>query len=392
MAQTFDLTAHTLTVLITNNCTAECAHCCMNSAPGREGNLDFSQIRQTIDGLSDQQRLNVVVFAGGEPTLVKPALRASIEYCASKGILTRLVTNASWAISTAKARSILSEFREWGLHELNLSADDHHLPFIPIERIVHAYQASKGLGFTSVIIANSAGPNSLVTPEYLQELIGESLPLVYDVEESAASPRVSEGGTFYAIANSRLQKLARGRELLSDADFHTAGDDIDDIDMPCPFAARSVALSPGGHLMACCGFEAENNSVLDFGDTSQASIAELMKKANDDVILKAIALLGPFFLRKFIRRRDPSAAPPPAPNVCETCESIVCNEEAMEVLRSDIADLAAIVLRKQREISNPSDPKLRLGQRMGGKKKFGKRPKRGAGQVEALSLRESQID
>src|SRR5215475_2056910 len=107
----FELSAHTLTVITTNKCTARCEHCCINSGPERSEKLDFIGIKRIIDEFNEQRKLTLVVFAGGEPTVLKNELHKAISYCREKKILTRMVTNASWAITPDKAKRTLQKFR-----------------------------------------------------------------------------------------------------------------------------------------------------------------------------------------------------------------------------------------------------------------------------------------
>jgi hypothetical protein len=339
------LKPHQLTVLATAGCPAACGHCCMNSGPGRKEALRFEQIRSAVDQLRAIQPLRVVVFAGGEPTLLGDDLLEAFAYISSLGIITRMVTNAYWAVSPERARAKVVAFREAGLRELNISADDYHLPFIPFERVENAWHASKGVGFDAVVIAACSGPKSRVTPEYVMKRLGENLPMRWDENgrptyEFDASP----DGTFYGISNALLGMLARAHDTLTFDDL-AYPDDQARLNVPCPWAARSPALSPGNHLVACCGFEVENNPVLDFGDLATTPASELVAKADDDVITNAIALFGPAFLKRFIQLHDPAIEfRPRYATICEICEHVVTRPEAVEVLRRHAGELAALVL------------------------------------------------
>lgn len=89
---TTSLAPHSLTVLMTSRCSASCDHCCMNSGPTRSDALDSKTITNVICELHVKSPLKVVVFAGGEPTLVKNALHEGIRRCRALGITSRLVT------------------------------------------------------------------------------------------------------------------------------------------------------------------------------------------------------------------------------------------------------------------------------------------------------------
>jgi hypothetical protein len=333
-----------LTVLCTSQCTATCDHCSMNSSPQRRERLSLDTITLAIDELHAKSPLSVVIFAGGEPTLMGETLLDAIAHADALGILTRIVTNASWAISENKARAKVRELRQAGLGELNISADDYHLPFIPFANVVRAWHAAKGLGFSSVVIANCFGPESLVTPEFVMEGLGESLPMRFD-DNGASGPLPSPAadGTVYMISNSYLQLLGRAHSRIG-AESVIFPPTPDTLAGGCPWTVRSAALSPRGKLVACCGIEAEGNAVLDFGLIESGGVQALVERADRDIIVSAIALLGPYYLQQFVRERRPDIAfRPRYATVCEICEDIVSRAEVVDALKQDIESLDAAV-------------------------------------------------
>jgi hypothetical protein len=305
-----------------------------------------------------QPDLQLVIFAGGEPTLLGEHLLDAIAHCDSLGLATRLVTNASWAKHPTAARRRIIALREAGLTELNISVDDYHLPYIPFENIVNAWRAAHGMGFSAVIIANCYGPKSVVTPTFIQQRLGEKLPLVYDEKGHKQILHVlSEDGTVYGLSNAYLQNLGRSHELIDVSKFFDPRDPSE-IAGGCPWAIQSAAISPKNHLVACCGMEAENNPVLDFGSLDEEGVDTLLARANDDVVVAAIAYLGPVYLKRFIELHAPDV---PFRNryhsMCELCEDIVTRRETVSALRQNAGVLAIAVLeeRERQELVNSSN-------------------------------------
>ena len=328
------LVANTLTVILTNRCNAECDHCCMNSGPGRTETVDIDTVRKAIDELHKRHPLGVVVFAGGEATLAKSVLRQAIQHCASKGILTRLVTNASWAKTLKTAERVLGYLRRDGLSELNFSADDFHLPFVSLNNVINAWKAAKGKGFMSVLIANSYSTASEITASYLRERLGAEEPIRTDRHGNGhIFVLPSDDGTFYGISSSRYQRLERAERRVADKYFDTIDSDRM-LARACPHAFRSPALSPKGHLLACCGFELDVNAVLDLGDVGSAPVRSLQEKALDDPVLKGIIYLGPYYLMTLAKQVAPEIRfKERYGSVCEVCRSIVRSPGAIQVLR-----------------------------------------------------------
>jgi MoaA/NifB/PqqE/SkfB family radical SAM enzyme len=113
-----DLTPHQITIMTTSECNARCAHCSVSSGPDRQDALTASDIIAAIDAITSYAPLRLVVFAGGEPTLLGEDLLDAIAHVDSKGIATRIVSNASWATTEELARAMLIELREAGLDSM----------------------------------------------------------------------------------------------------------------------------------------------------------------------------------------------------------------------------------------------------------------------------------
>jgi len=311
----------------------------MNSSPERREKLSYPKIRKVIDDLlAKSSALGLVIFAGGEPTLLKQDLLDAIAYCGARGLKTRLVTNASWALTRSHAERMVQSLREAGLDEINFSADDYHLPYIPLHNIANAWKASKEKGFDSVVIANCYGLESTLTHEVIQNELGETLPVFWDDDGYHASPvPAAPDGTRYLLSNARLQRLGRGRSI---PDSALVFPEQQRLNLPCQWALTSAALSAEGHLVACCGTEAHGNEFLDFGDALHQDAGVLVDRANQSLVIQAIGRAGPMFLMNFVAllSKDSLFAERYS-SVCEICEAVVHNPQARELLTEHLHEL-----------------------------------------------------
>lgn len=334
------LIPHQLTILTTSQCTTSCAHCCVSSSPNRRERLSSRDMQRAIDGVRGYGHLGLVIFAGGEPTLLGESLLDAIAYANAYGLITRLVTNASWATTARKAQSKIVELREAGLQELNISADDFHLPDIPFNNVENAWYGAQGKGFLTVCVGVAWGPQSHITPDTVRSALGAHLPIItFDTRVTEDTIPPSEDGTMYAIHSSRLQLIGRGgAQLDREAAIPVEPQELDGL---CPFAVRAPTLSPKNHLVACCGIEAEGNPVLDFGVTDNNTFAELFCRAEDDVLIQAISRLGPKFLLDLVCQINPSLLPKyNFRSVCEICEYVTTSDTAVGILRAHANDIA----------------------------------------------------
>ncbi|MGE5502444.1 MAG: radical SAM protein [Ignavibacteriales bacterium] len=326
--------ANTLNVLLTNWCNAECSHCCMNAGPRRSDSLAEEDVRKIVGELHRHNRLKVVVFAGGEPTARRNTLRHALRFCSSLGIRTRMVTNAYWARNERSAKKLLQDLRADGLNELNISCDDYHQAYIPIANVINAWQASKGLGFGAVIIANGTGPNNVINPGYLAAQLGEAIPVrsIHD-KPLRLSRTPKRDGTYFGISYSTFQRLERAAENVPEPIFV----DVEDpslLEGGCPHVIRNAALSPKGRLLACCGFEFPPGHPLDLGDARAEDCGRIIERANGHDFVAALAFLGPYFLLKVVAAVAPDLVRPQRfGSVCEICRTLTTDPEKMRVVQ-----------------------------------------------------------
>lgn len=331
----FQILPSQITFLTTNTCTAECGHCSVNSGKKRRGALTAADMIKTIDQTRAIAPLKLVIFAGGEPTLLGNELLNTLAYADSIGILTRMVTNAHWATSEANAVAKLIELREAGLHELNISCDDYHTPFIPTDRIRHAWQASKGLGFSAVVIASAGGADAVLTPERIKQVIGDNPSLVYEDLDGnlPAQPSPSPDGAIRLLSNANLSRLGRGVQNVPVSSLRFPKNQRD-LDQPCMWIRKSPAISPENRLLSCCGMEAARKRHLDYGDLRTEDVGTIFKRAEQDIVVQMLAKVGPYRLMKLLKTLEPDVLFwDEYSGVCEVCAHIFERDSVAQLLR-----------------------------------------------------------
>jgi len=243
---------------------------------------------------------------------------------------------------------VVRTLREAGLDELNISTDDYHLPFVSLTKVHHAFDAAAAADFMSVCILNTYGPQSWLTPERLAQEFGRGKPLRmrWNADGESTEHEWSQGDTLLLLSNRKVMRLGRGITALAESeledgpDVSTVADEIGG----CPLAVRSPAISPRGHFVSCCSIEAENNEILDYGDLGQAPLAELLERADNDLITNMIATLGPPKIKQILEQIAPGEISFPRKryqSYCDVCEDLVgipANRQALYRHQSVFAD------------------------------------------------------
>lgn len=363
-----------ISVLTTSRCTAACRHCCMNSGPDRDDTLKEAQLFGILEQIFAHLSPKVIVFTGGEPFLLGDTLTRAIRRCSDQRIGTRVITNAYWASSAAAALSRLSPLKAAGLDDLTISTDDYHLPWISVQRVRNAHDAAVSLGFAATVLSTCSGPNSAITPEALERSMGHgdgSLTLRFDAsgESQVDAPIRGAAPTGEAapagapaqrgiISNAHTQALGRGIEALWHDETWPEPPPDGTLEGGCPWALRWPAISPRGHLLACCGFELEDNPMLDYGDLAEHDLVDLVDLADADMVTNAIALLGPPTLKKVLEEICPDEVSFPRPvyrGICEVCTDLVTVEKNRRALIRHLDVLAPLILRaRERAGADPA--------------------------------------
>ncbi len=148
-----------------------------------------------------------------------------------------------------------------------------------------------------MVIANACGPQSALSPMLLEKEFGMGdVPVQrrFDVNGHSNHYEKNVNGQVLVLSNGNVQRLGRGMELIADEETPTdCNDPLSQMAGGCPHAVRSAAISPRNHMLSCCGFELHGNPILDFGDLARHSVTDLLGKADDDLIVNMIALIGP---------------------------------------------------------------------------------------------------
>jgi organic radical activating enzyme len=347
-----------LTILTTDTCTAACAHCCMGSSPQRKAKLNFENIKTWIDQIAEKTTIRTIIFAGGEPLLLGEDIFAAIEYVRERCLKSRLVTNAYWAISDDRASAVCKRLLDAGLDELNISIDDFHIPYVDPQKVRNAFLAARQMDFQSVIVVHCTGPTTKFNAQELDQLLGERIPRLFDDECERIYRDTPGQRPFVAISNTVLQAVGRGGQSLSAGDIY-----LDDRWEKrsrqiggCPWAVQSPAITPGGHLVSCCGFEVAGNEILDIGDLSTHSVPDLLDKADQDLPLNWIALEGPYAIMDFLRTLQPELPfRERYGSYCELCEHIVTEPVLVKAFKEGMAQRAFSLLDKRESMKQAAE-------------------------------------
>jgi radical SAM protein with 4Fe4S-binding SPASM domain len=203
-----------------------------------------------------------VSLTGGEPFLELELLTNIVEYASRKGLSTEAVTNGFWATSVEDAENILAPLVEKGLDVLNLSIDDFHQEYVPLEYLRNAYQAALKLGIKIVLMTTTV-KQSRITAETVPKLLHD------DKIQTLGASTIREPNAL--LIETPITPAGRG-ENLTEHDYTLF------TEIKCE-VLRDIGIGPNGDVYPCCGPLA-TDKVL--GNIHQSSLKSILEEAQRD--------------------------------------------------------------------------------------------------------------
>jgi hypothetical protein len=281
----------TLSIMPTFRCTAACQDCGTMSNPRQEARLDWDVIFEAIEQAAGAG-YRVVVFTGGEPTLAGPRLADAIRSAVSRGLHTRMVTNAHWANSDETASDRVRVYADAGLREINFSTGDEHVRFVPLDYIFRATQAAAQHGLTIAIMIEQKSGRSLTLDSVLNDP-----RLVRTLREfPSAEIRVIESPWMPLDPDAKHQYpegMTANRKNIS---MRTG----------CPSVLSTTTLQADGRLAACCGLGIRLVPELQLGRFPELPLAEADRIAGNDFLKRWIRTDGPESILAWAAQYDES--------------------------------------------------------------------------------------
>lgn len=154
----------TLSLITTHICTSSCPNCCFNCSPTplNKNKMTCDEMKKyIIQSLNAYPSIKMVIFTGGECTLLKDDLLDAIQFASMHNLTTRIVTNAHWAKTDESAINVINALIESGLTEINFSTGDEHIKFVPLEQVIRAIKlCAKHPSFTNVVVNIENNPGN----------------------------------------------------------------------------------------------------------------------------------------------------------------------------------------------------------------------------------------
>ncbi len=346
----------TLVLNVTYRCPIACDYCGLGCNPDRTERMTVAEMLDAVEYAASLGTIRHVTFTGGEPLLHSHDVEDVLTQTTALDWTSRIVTNAFWAKTPAKARQLLAPLAEAGLTEMNLSVDDMHQAHIPLANIRYAHDACVELG-VRVLLAHRTFEGCQITVERLEALFGRRLSCFEEERERAMADQTRSvppshvySTSTYVPAGPRGHTLDE-RRLAFNPFAHR---------MRCDSVLKDLIVSPGKHLDICCGVTNHRIPELKYEYASAGSIGEALLRMNRDLVANWLVLEGPCGIAEYVQQRAPGVRFDKCyVNNCHLCRDVLSHPVARQVLREvDTHKLLQLYFLRQVYDARRSDPEL----------------------------------
>lgn len=313
----------TISLITTYRCTAACKDCCFQCSPHQKERLTLEQMQYFISKATTiYSSIRLVAITGGECFTLGEDLYSLISFIRKKGLLSRIVTNGSWATDLTKSRKIIHRLQSAGLTEINFSTGDSHQQYVPVQNVINGVVAAQECKIVTVVNVET-NENFTFTAEKLRK-----------------NPQLTP-----YINTPYLQIIAGEWIQFSDKSTQNADSSKLNCSTRCKQLFKVMTLNPQNDLICCCGLSTRKHPFLSLGTILNRDIKKLWESQYDDFVKLWLYAEGPKKILEFAQKIDPSIKIDTSKmHMCALCLQILSNPHILQIIRENYVKIAPRVM------------------------------------------------
>lgn len=288
-----------ITVITTYRCTAACKDCCFECSPELSSRLKLETIISFIDeSVSIFKNLKLVVFTGGEPTLIGKDLYKAIRHATDLNLMTRVVSNGHWGRRSKVAQHTANEFKAAGLTEINLSTGKDHAEYVPVETVIGAITALSNAGIPNRITIESENEEGTFKSMLLNH------PAIQDVCASNPGIISFQSNSWMPFHHDSIRRPVPPTTSL---------------EIPCGQILSNLVITPKAEVASCCGLTFEHIPQLKLGQFKGGDVRNLYASQFEDFLKVWIRVDGPYLILKKVMGESYLDSVGDINHICQAC-------------------------------------------------------------------------
>lgn len=318
-----------ISLITTYKCTAACKDCCFQCNPRQTERLTLKQMQDFIDSVTAiYPSIKLVVITGGECFTLGEDLYRILAYIHSKALLSRIITNGSWATTLTKSRKVIHRLQSVGLAEINFSTGDSHQQYIPVQNVINGVVAAQECKMMTVVNVET-NKNFTFTAKELQKS-PQLAPFIH-------SPYLQ------IISGAWVQFNENKKE--ESTIFPAKGSPLSITPGRCKQLFKIMTLNPAEELVCCCGLTTRKHPFLSLGSIRNRDIKKLWESQFDDFVKLWLYAEGPHKILEFVQKEDPSVKIESSTiHICALCLQILSDSHILQIIRENYTKIAPRVM------------------------------------------------
>ena len=316
----------TLSLIVTNKCTAACYNCCFGCNPKNKDMFTLKEMKNYIDQAAEAySTIKLLIITGGECFLLGSKLDKTIKYASDKGLLVRVVTNGYWAKSFKTAYNRLKTLVDLGLTELNLSTGDEHQQWVSYENIINATIASLKLGMVTAINIETSNISKFTASDLKSDIRLQKHKDLFD-KKIFVLP-----GAWMPFKKSTKEEQQKTKDKKDYVKKLLAGQT-----RRCTSLFDIITVEPTHKVYACCGLTAHHIPYLYVGSTKKYPLKFLYEYQFEDFIKIWLYTEGPQKILDFCTKmQGKPSIDTTGWHICQVCAEIFLSEENVKTLQEN---------------------------------------------------------
>lgn len=263
-----------------------------------------------------------MAFSGGEATLLKQDLFDAIAHAVSLGLLTRVVSNASWGKTEATASRTAEALSQSGLSELNISTGKDHQEWVPVESVINAARAAVDRGIFTLITVEADDEESSCL-----SFIAHDERIRHMLKTKSLSLQSNSWMPFRKDAGKRVQErnLAHMR-------------------VGCDQIFGNVVVTPHDNLSACCGLTLEHIPEMRLGRCDGNNMGSLYRAQMDDFLKFWIHVEGPYAIIERVMGEEGENILEDVVHICQACAILHKRPQVREAIEREYLSVVPEVM------------------------------------------------
>jgi len=315
-----------LSLIVTNKCTASCYNCCFACSPKNKDIFTLQEMKNYIDqSVQAYSTIKVLILTGGECFLLGSKLDKIIKYASNKGLLVRVVTNGYWAKSFKTAYNRLKTLVDLGLTEFNLSTGDEHQQWVPYENIINATIASLKLGMVTAINVETSDVSEFEIDDLKSDIRLQKYKNLFGKELLVL------GGTWMPFKKSTEEEFRKNKESKDKKKKILVGQA-----KRCVSLFDAITINSTHKVHCCCGLASHYIPYLYVGSSKKHSLKFLYEYQFEDFLKIWLYTEGPKKILDFcLKLQGKPSIDTVDWHICQICAQIFQNEENIKILREN---------------------------------------------------------